>query len=61
MYQESQGSPTYRRRAVGHQFPLGIYTHLTLDGQKQAAAKIDEIFGPVAVRVAVKHDRRKPS
>ena len=32
-----------------------IYTHLTADGQKIAAAKMDEIFGPVAVTVAVKH------
>jgi integrase len=27
-----------------------IYTHLTTEGQRQAAAKIDEIFGTVAVR-----------
>ena len=26
-----------------------IYTHLTSDGEKRAADKIDEIFGPVAV------------
>jgi integrase len=38
-----------------------IYTHLTMDGQKQAANKMDEIFGPVAVTVAVKHSRTKPS
>lgn len=38
-----------------------IYTHLTLDGQKQAATKMDEIFGPVAVRVAVKNARIKAS
>ena len=38
-----------------------IYTHLTLDGQKQAAEKMDEIFGPVAVRVAVKNAKTKPS
>jgi integrase len=37
-----------------------IYTHLTLDGEKQAAAKMDEIFGPVAVRVAVKHAQSRP-
>ena len=36
-----------------------IYTHLTADGQKVAAAKMDEIFGPVAVRVAVKHAEKK--
>ena len=36
-----------------------IYTHLTADGQKLAAAKIDEIFGPVAVSVAVKHSQKK--
>jgi hypothetical protein len=38
-----------------------IYTHLTLDGQKQAAAKMNEIFNPVAVRVAVKNAQNKPS
>ena len=38
-----------------------IYTHLTTDGEKQAAAKMDEIFGPVAVRVAVKNAQRKPN
>ena len=31
-----------------------IYIHLTLDAQKHAAAKMDEIFGPVAVTVAAK-------
>jgi len=34
------------------------YTHLTADGQKQAAAKMDEIFGAVAVKPAVKNARR---
>ena len=34
-----------------------IYTHLTLDGQKQAAKKMEEIFGPVAVKNA----KTKPS
>jgi integrase len=34
-----------------------IYTHLTLDGQKQAAQKMDEIFGPVALKNA----KLKPS
>jgi integrase len=38
-----------------------IYTHLTADAQKQTAAKMDEIFGPVAVTVAVKHTRTPPS
>jgi integrase len=38
-----------------------IYTHLTLDGSKQAADKMDEIFGPVAVKVAVKHAQKKSS
>jgi len=38
-----------------------IYTHLTADAQKQTAAKMDEIFGPVAVRVAVKNAQLKPS
>ena len=32
-----------------------------LDGQKQAATKMDEIFGPVAVKVAVKNARIKVS
>jgi integrase len=31
-----------------------IYMHLTPGGEKQAADKMDEIFGPVAVKVAVK-------
>lgn len=38
-----------------------IYTHLTIDGQKQAADKMDEIFGSVAVKVAVKNAQKKPS
>lgn len=38
-----------------------IYMHLTLDAQKQAAGKTDEIFRPVAVRVAVKNAEKKPS
>jgi integrase len=38
-----------------------IYTHLTADAQKQAAAKIDEIFRPVAVTVAVKNARKPPT
>jgi integrase len=38
-----------------------IYTHLTLDGQKQAATKMDEIFGPVAVKAALKNARIKVS
>lgn len=38
-----------------------IYTHLTTDGQKQAANKMDEIFGAVAVKVAVKNAQKKPS
>jgi integrase len=31
-----------------------IYTHLTPDAEKLAAEKMDEIFRPVAARVAVK-------
>jgi integrase len=31
-----------------------IYMHLTPDAERRAADKMDEIFGPVAVRVAVK-------
>ena len=31
-----------------------MYTHLSPAGEKRAAAKMDEIFGPVAVKVAVK-------
>jgi integrase len=38
-----------------------IYQHLTADGQDQAAAKMDEIFRPVAVRVAVKSAQTKAS
>jgi integrase len=38
-----------------------IYMHLTADAQKQTAAKMDELFGPVAVTVAVKQARTKPS
>jgi integrase len=34
-----------------------IYTHLTLDAEKRAAEKMDEIFGPVAVTVAVKNPK----
>ncbi len=38
-----------------------IYMHSTPDAQKQTAAKMDEIFGPVAVTVAVKNSWSKPS
>ena len=38
-----------------------IYMHSTLDGQKEATAKMDEIFGSVAIRVAVKNAQNKPS
>src|SRR5436190_17699912 len=31
-----------------------VYTHLTVGGEKRAAAKMDEVFGPVAVTVADK-------
>ena len=33
-----------------------IYTHLTPDGEQQAADNLDEIFGPVAGQ----NDRRRP-
>jgi hypothetical protein len=36
-----------------------IYMHLTSDGKKRAADKMDEIFGPVAVKVAVKPAKAK--
>jgi integrase len=36
-----------------------IYTHLTPDAEKRAAEKMDEIFGPVAVKIAVKTAKRK--
>src|SRR5205807_1571408 len=35
--------------------------HAFVNGKKQAASKMDEIFGPVAVRVAVKNATPKPS
>lgn len=38
-----------------------IYSHVTPKGQKLAAAKMDEIFGPVAVTVAVKHASKQPN
>ena len=38
-----------------------IYTHLTPDAEKGAAEKMDEIFGPVAVRVAVENTKTRPS
>lgn len=38
-----------------------IYTHLTLDAEKGAAEKMDEIFRPVAVTVAVKNAKTRPS
>jgi integrase len=36
-----------------------IYMHLTSDGEKRAADKMDEIFGRVAVKVAVKRAKKK--
>jgi len=38
-----------------------IYTHLTPDAEKSAADKMDEIFGPVAVTVAVKNAKTRPN
>jgi integrase len=49
---------------LGHASPRttqDIYSHVTPKGQKLAAAKMDEIFGPVAVTVAVKHAQKKPN
>jgi integrase len=36
-----------------------IYTHLTPDGEKRAADKMEEIFRPVAVKIAVKTAKEK--
>jgi integrase len=36
-----------------------IYTHLTPDAEKRAAEKMDEIFRPVAVKIAVKTAKGK--
>jgi integrase len=36
-----------------------IYMHLTGDAEKQTANKMDEIFGPVAVKAAVKSAKTK--
>jgi integrase len=37
-----------------------VYMHLTAGGEKRAAAKMDEIFGPVAVTVAAKTAAPEP-
>jgi len=36
-----------------------IYTHLTPDAEKRAADKMEEIFRPVAVKIAVKKAKEK--
>jgi integrase len=36
-----------------------IYMHLTRDGERRAADKMEEIFGPAAAKVAVKPAKRK--
>jgi integrase len=38
-----------------------IYEHLTVDAEKQAAAKMEEIFRPVAVKVAAKNSQITPN
>jgi integrase len=38
-----------------------IYTHLTLDAEKRTAEKVDEIYRPVAVKIAVKTAKARPN
>ena len=38
-----------------------IYLHLTPEAEKGAAEKMDEIFGPVAARVALPNIKTRPS
>ena len=45
-------SPLPDHEIANHDFNTGIHTQLTLDGQKQAAAKMDEILEPVAAKSA---------
>jgi integrase len=52
------------QKLLGHASVLTtqeIYTHLTLDAEKRPAEKMDEIFRPVAVTVAVKNAKVRPS
>jgi hypothetical protein len=50
---ESSGHNMFSNLLLGHASVCTtqeIYTHLTPDAEKRAAEKMDEIFGPVAVK-----------